>query len=117
MCLIARYLEANGIPTLCLGSAFDILSAGAPPRAMFVNYPLGHSAGKPFDRADQEYVVESALNGFNSLKKSSQIGMIDSDWGSTGWKNEANSPLERIRDSRVIPVLSTSLKKTGSRPK
>ena len=91
MCLIARYLEANGIPTLCLGSAFDILSAGSPPRAMFVNYPLGHSAGKPFDRADQEYVVESALNGFNSLKRTSQIGMIDSDWGSTDWKNEANS--------------------------
>jgi hypothetical protein len=32
---------------------------------MFVDYPLGHSAGKPFDRADQEYIVGSALNGFN----------------------------------------------------
>jgi hypothetical protein len=89
--LIARHLEANGIPTLCLGSAFDILSAGSPPRAMFVNYPLGHSAGKPFDCADQEYIVESALQGFNSLKKPSQIGMIDSDWGSADWKNEASA--------------------------
>jgi hypothetical protein len=91
VCLIARHLEANGIPTLCLGSAFDILSAGSPPRAMFVDYPLGHSAGKPFDRADQEYIVRSALNGFNSLKKSGQIGIIDSDWGSADWKNDASA--------------------------
>ena len=91
MCLIARHLEANGIPTLCLGSAFDILSAGSPPRAMFVDYPLGHSAGKPFDRNDQEYIVESALNGFVSLDKCSQIGIIDSDWGSGDWKEEASA--------------------------
>lgn len=58
---------------------------------MFVDYPLGHSAGKPFDHADQEYIVESALNGFNSLKKPGQIGIIHSDWGSVDWKNEASS--------------------------
>jgi hypothetical protein len=38
---------------MCLGSAFDILGAGQPPRATFVDYPLGHSAGKRFDAADQ----------------------------------------------------------------
>ena len=91
MCLIARHLEANGIPTLCLGSAFDILTAGAPPRAMFLDYPLGHSAGKPFDPTDQEFIVESALQGFNRFKKPGEIGVLASDWGSTEWKTEAAS--------------------------
>jgi len=58
---------------------------------MFVDYPLGHSAGKPFDRVDQEYIVRSALNGFNSLKKPGQIGVIDSDWGSVDWKDDASA--------------------------
>ena len=68
MCLIARHLEAHGIPTLCLGSAFDILEAGKPPRAAFVDYPLGHSAGKPFDLVDQEDIVHRALTGFEDIK-------------------------------------------------
>ena len=58
---------------------------------MFVDYPLGHSAGKPFDTTDQEFIVESALNGFNALQKSGEIGVIDSDWGSVEWRVEAAS--------------------------
>ena len=38
---------------MCVGSAIDIFQAGRPPRATFVDYPLGHSSGKPFDTADQ----------------------------------------------------------------
>ena len=37
-------LEEAGIPTMLLGSAFDILSHAWAPRISFVNYPLGHQA-------------------------------------------------------------------------
>ena len=73
MSLAARRLEALGIPTLCLGSALDILEAGAPPRAVFVDYPLGHSAGKPFqDRIQQSgfdagVAVENIGAGYHTL--------------------------------------------------
>ena len=50
-----------------LGSAFDIISAGAPPRAAFLDYPLGHSAGKPQDPADQDAVLRAALTAFEKL--------------------------------------------------
>ena len=63
MSLAARHLEALGIPTLCLGSALDILQAGAPPRSVFIDYPLGHSAGKPFDRAESEQAIRALIPG------------------------------------------------------
>ena len=64
MSLIARHFEAKGLPTLILGSALDILTAGRPPRAKFVNYPLGFEAGRFRDQANQLAVVREAVQGF-----------------------------------------------------
>ena len=89
MCLVARHLEANGIPTLCLGSARDILTAGRPPRAAFVDYPLGHSAGKPFDRDDQLAVVKAALEGFNTLAQPGQMRTLRNRWDNDDWIADA----------------------------
>ena len=64
MCLISRYLEENGLPTVSIGSALDIFQSGKPPRAVFTNYPLGHSAGKPFDEEDQYSIFIQAIDMF-----------------------------------------------------
>lgn len=69
MCLIARHFESLGLPTLILGSALDILSAGKPPRAKFVNYPLGFEAGRFEDKEDQLAVVREALKGFDDFSE------------------------------------------------
>jgi hypothetical protein len=87
--LAARHLEALGMPTLCLGSALDILQAGAPPRAAFVDYPLGHSAGKPFDRADQDRVVRAALGAFAASRSPGTIVRLDGDWADNDWRATA----------------------------
>ena len=44
---------------MVLGSAFDILQRGWPPRTAYVDYPLGYSCGKPFDAADQRAIAAS----------------------------------------------------------
>lgn len=79
--MIARAVETKGIPTMVLGSAFDILSSGWPPRTSFVNYPLGHPAGKPFDREDQRFLVKSALEGLELHTKPGQVNVLDCSWG------------------------------------
>ena len=90
MSLVARHLEANGIPTMCLGSALDILESGCPPRATFVDYPLGHSAGKPFDPADQLEIVRSALAGLEAMTQPGQIRRLSNRWDpQDGWKKDA----------------------------
>jgi len=98
VCLVARHLEAHGLPTLVLGSAHDILVAGRPPRAAFVDYPLGHSAGKPGDRTDQRAVVSGALAAFSNLDSAGQIVTLPNRWADDGWRAEASSTT--ARDSR-----------------
>ena len=90
MCLVARHLEANGISTLVVGSALDILRAGKPPRAVFVDYPLGHSAGRPFDRANQDAILNDALKAFESIQTSGEIIKLDYRWSDDDrWQHAA----------------------------
>jgi glycine/betaine/sarcosine/D-proline reductase family selenoprotein B len=59
--LTARHLEANGISTVVMGCAKDIVEHVAAPRFLFSDFPLGNSAGKPDDMASQAFTLELAL--------------------------------------------------------
>jgi D-proline reductase (dithiol) PrdB len=59
--LVARYLEAHGIPTVTFGCARDIVEYAGVPRFVFTNFPLGNPCGKPFDAAMQREIVEYGL--------------------------------------------------------
>jgi len=37
--LVARYLEANGLPTVIVGSALDIVEHCGVPRFLFTDFP------------------------------------------------------------------------------
>jgi glycine/betaine/sarcosine/D-proline reductase family selenoprotein B len=60
--LTARHLEANGIPTVLMGCAKDIIEHAAVPRFLFSDFPLGNSAGKPHDVESQDATLEHALH-------------------------------------------------------
>lgn len=66
---------------MVMGSAFDILSSCWAPRVSFVNYPLGHQAGKPNDPADQYRLVKAALEGFQTHTKPGQVNVLETNWG------------------------------------
>ncbi len=75
---------------MCLGSALDIFESGRPPRATFVDYPLGHSAGKPFDPADQLGIVRAALAGFETMAQPGLIQRLPIRWDTQGgWEKVA----------------------------
>ena len=59
--LIARMLEAHGIPTVVLGCAKDIVERVGVPRFVFSDFPLGNAAGKPGDAASQAFTLDLAL--------------------------------------------------------
>ncbi len=89
-CIVARHLEASGIPTMCLGSALDILQSGRPPRAAFVDYPLGHTSGKAFDPVDQLGIVRAALRGLEAMTQPGEILRLPNRWSeSDDWREEA----------------------------
>jgi hypothetical protein len=64
--LAARHLEANGIPTVVMGCAKDIVEYCGVPRFLFSDFPLGNSAGRPFDVPSQAQTLELALRVLES---------------------------------------------------
>jgi len=59
--LAARMLEAEGIATVVLGCAKDIVEFVGVPRLLFSDFPLGNAAGRPKDAGSQATTLELAL--------------------------------------------------------
>jgi len=73
-----------------MASALDIITAGRPPRAAFVDYPLGHTSGKPFDATDQLRVTRAALAAFETITRPGELVTIPGHWADDdGWQAEA----------------------------
>jgi hypothetical protein len=64
--LVARHLEASGLPTVIMGCARDIVEHCGVPRFLFSDFPLGNSAGRPFDVESQRLTLELALRMLES---------------------------------------------------
>ena len=62
MSLVARVLEENGIPTVVVGSARDIVEECGVPRFLFSDFPLGNPCGKPNDSMMQRDMVGYAFD-------------------------------------------------------
>jgi len=67
--LVARHLESEGICTVVIGSARDIVEECGVPRLLFVDFPLGNPCGKPWDVPMQQALICEA---FELLEKSWQ---------------------------------------------
>ena len=86
MSLVARHLEASGIPTVIMGCAKDIVELCGVPRFLYSDFPLGNSAGKPFDAASQAQTLELALRvletapGPRTTVQSPQRWTEDAEW-------------------------------------
>jgi D-proline reductase (dithiol) PrdB len=83
--LIARALEEEGIPTVSLSSAYDLTALVKPPRSFFVNYPLGHTSGKPFDRENQRAILKDALGQAGEITLPGTIRTLPYEWGDPSW--------------------------------
>ena len=62
MSLVARHLEENGIPTVIIGAARDIVEHCGVARFVFTDFPLGSPCGEPGDVEMQHRIVGSALD-------------------------------------------------------
>lgn len=73
-------VEAAGIPTLCMTSALDITRAVNPPRAVFLNFPLGHQTGKPHQPELQRQIVRDAMRAFETIERPGTIVELPYVW-------------------------------------
>lgn len=90
MCLIARYLEERGITTIVVGTALDIVKFGAPPRAVFLDFPLGHGGGPLFAPEQQLAIAREAMSALENLSEPGQIVNLNQTWPEgDAWKSAA----------------------------
>jgi D-proline reductase (dithiol) PrdB len=90
--LIARHLEANGISTVVMGCAKDIVEHTAVPRFLFSDFPLGNSAGKPQDPASQAQTLELALRVLETAPGPQTTVQSPLRWSAdAAWKRDYNN--------------------------
>ena len=93
MGLVARHLEANGIPTVIIGSARDIVEHCGVPRFVFSDFPLGNAAGKPNDHASQALILDLALRTLESAPAARTTVQSPIRWSeSPDWKLDYSNP-------------------------
>lgn len=90
--LVARHLEANGVSTVVMGCAKDIVEHAAAPRFLFSDFPLGNSAGRPHDPASQELTLELALRLLEAAPGAQTTMQSPLRWSSdASWKRDYNN--------------------------
>lgn len=80
-----------------MASALDIMQAANPPRIAFLDYPLGHTTGKPNEPELQREILTQALAGVASMSSPGTIALPFKWTEDEAWKETA----ERGPDQRL----------------
>jgi D-proline reductase (dithiol) PrdB len=89
--LAARHLEAHGVSTVIMGCAKDIVEHCGVPRFLFSDFPLGNSAGRPFDVESQTETLELALRLLESAPAARTTVQSPLRWSAdASWKRDYN---------------------------
>ena len=81
MGLVARVIEAHGIPTVLVSTGRDLTASVLPPRSVFVNFPMGNPFGRPGDVAMQRRVLCDALALAASATRGGTLVDLPYAWG------------------------------------
>ena len=93
-------IENQGIPTLLAGTALDIIRQVVPPRAVFVDHPVGRTFGPPHDRRRNEAVLARVLAELPNFTQPGEIRDPGFEWapnGSREWESELRAEMLRDR--------------------
>jgi hypothetical protein len=116
--LTARYLEANGIPTVLVGSARDIVEQVAVPRFVFTDFPLGNPCGTPYDTAMQTAIVGMALDLLEKAWQPQTTVQTPFHWPTEDWRANfmriGEDNLEDLRRQGEERRLRQSARKAGT---
>lgn len=103
MGLIARAIEASGIPTVCITSAWSITASTNPARAVFTDFPLGHTSGRPGDVEGQLSIARAALEAVHSIDEPGTIVPLSQQWPDASWRDEARELRDHRTERRDTP--------------
>lgn len=83
MGLVCRVLEERGIATVCVATGRDLIAQVKPPRALFVNHPMGNNFGAPGDATMQRDILQTALAMIHNPVAAGQLNDYPTTWQRT----------------------------------
>src|SRR5579871_1498864 len=92
--MIARGLEASGIPTIMLTVLREMAMAFKPARPIFLDFPLGATVGKPHQHELQRAILREALTAGAAMDGAWRIHDLPFTWtedGSRAWEDEVRA--------------------------
>lgn len=89
-------------------SSWVITASANPPRACFLNYPLGNTAGRPHELQEQIDIATAALRIVETATEPGQIVPLDLEWPNE-WRTKARA----LSDNRTERHDSPQYERTG----
>ena len=104
MGLIARIFEEHGIPTLTYCEARDIMAKVKPPRTVFIDYPLGYTAGRPNNVGNQRDIIKAGLDALNQFETPGGIIDLPFTWSGNdrSWEEDMRALYLDKRESSIL---------------
>ena len=84
-----------------MSSAYSITAAVNPPRAVYLDYPLGHTSGRPLNAVEQLAIMRDTLSAFASIDKPGTIVKLNYQWqADDAWKDRVMRSAPKAQGSR-----------------
>jgi D-proline reductase (dithiol) PrdB len=86
--VLARALEARGMPTVTTSTSWEMTEQYKPPRAAWLDFPLGCAAGRPNRPEQQREILRTVLGMVPGFRDPWEIRRLPFQWspdGSRDW--------------------------------
>jgi D-proline reductase (dithiol) PrdB len=102
--VLARAIEARGLPTTSLATLERNVRALKPPRALFLDFPLGCPCGRPGEPEQQRDILRHALRLAASDWPAWELRRLPHTWGEPGdrsWEAHVDNLYRLDREIRA----------------
>lgn len=104
MGLVARVLEAQGIPTVALSMIPDLTRAVGVPRLAGLSYPMGQPLGRPHDADGQRAVLHTTLAVLTSASGPDTYVELPFTWPQS--PAQARNASRDLRPAPIVELLT-----------
>jgi len=109
--VLARLIEAAGIPTVTVTMMPAVAAAVLAPRIVGVEFPFGHPFGMPGDRGMQRRVLETALTVLSGAAGFATRVDVDIEWPVP--RAEAYRSWQPKEASPIVAMMLASMRDGG----
>ncbi|MCY3893728.1 MAG: hypothetical protein OXF65_10570 [Acidimicrobiaceae bacterium] len=82
-----------------MSSARDITRAAWPPRSVYLDYPLGHTSGKPHEPELNQQILRDTLAALENLRVPGSMAHLPYRWSdSDRWKDRVFAPSTKAEE-------------------